>query len=379
MSPLPRRARLGALLAPDDEAFSADGALVSGSVPGSMAEAAGVQPGDVILSVGGHPARSLCELSAALRAAGVRATVELRVRRGPDTHTHVVPVQHAPGEHIDDHHIAHGELAVEGARLRTVVAAPTSPRGTVLLLQGIACESIEAPSPLASLAHGWTRGGLRTIRVDKRGVGDSEGGPCSSLDFETELQDHRAALGLLLDHPGPHFLFGHSVGGMAAALLAAEVELDGVLVYGTSARTWLECIVDSTRRQLELRGLDPAAIEERVAALRARVLGDGLSGRCGGFHRQLDDLDLERAWSRVRASRVLIVRGEYDWVVDADEQAAIADLAPECDARVIDLPGLDHLLGRHESRERSLSHYGSGTFDDAIVGRTLEWMLVSNP
>ena len=40
------------------------------------------------------------------------------------------------------------------------------------------------------------------MRMDKRGVGDSGGGPCSELDYETELADHRAALAALYARDG---------------------------------------------------------------------------------------------------------------------------------------------------------------------------------
>ena len=93
-----------------------------------------------------------------------------------------------------------------------------------MLIRGIACESIET-GPFAALAHGWTRAGYDTLRFDKRGVGDSEGGPCRDIDFATELADARAVVAhapsALRCRVDP---FGHSVGGIIATQLAAHAD-----------------------------------------------------------------------------------------------------------------------------------------------------------
>ena len=365
---LARRAFLGARLPSDAEAFSPDGTLVSGVVTGGMAEAAGLGAGDRLRAIGGRPTRTLAELGVALRQAGADQRVELTWSAGRAT----VPVVPHPTEDLDGQRISYEEVAVPGARLRAIVTRPLdrAPRAAVLVLQGIACESVDygpaAPDvPLGRLIHGWARAGLMTMRIDKRGVGDSEGGPCVELDFETELGDFRAALAAVpCDRV---MLFGHSVGGMVAAVLAGERPVGGVMVFGTSTASWLDCVVASTRRQLALRGVDAAEIDRRAAALGERMLNEGLNGRSAAYHRQLHLLDLRAAWSRVTAP-VLVLRGEHDWVVSPEEQAAIAP------ANVVDVPGLDHMMGRHEAREDSLRAYGAGRADPALTAITLEWM-----
>jgi uncharacterized protein len=382
VAPLPRRAFLGARLPADAEAFSAAGMRVDGVVTGSMAAAAGVASGDRVTAIADAPVRSLAELAAALRRAGAGARAELAFARGAERVVREVAVVTWPREHLDGQEVDYGVLEVPGARLRTIVTRPAraAPRAAVLVLQGIACESIDGGGgPLVELIHGWARAGILTMRVDKRGVGDSEGGPCPELDFQTEANDARAALAAFdqLAAGLPRYLFGHSVGGMIAALLAAERPVGGVLVYGTSTARWLDCVAASTARQQGLHGLGPEAIAENLAALRDRVRRLGLNGRSPDYHRQLDAVALEDAWARVQAPRVLVLRGEHDWVVGAAEQARIAEVAPGR-VEVADLPGLDHLLGWHPDRQTSLREYGNGRFDPAVVDRTLAWMLVSS-
>ena len=380
---LSRRAFLGAHLVADAEAFSEEGAKVAAVLPGSMAEAAGIAAGDVIAKVAGWPVRSLAELAGALRRAGSAAETEIVSVRGGELRAETVAVVPYPLETIPGHRVSYETLAVPGPRLRSIV---TSPEGgarapAVLVLQGIACESIDhggdPDAPIAQLVRGFAEAGFATMRVDRRGIGDSEGGPCGETDFETDLADHRAALAALSADarvdPDRLVLFGHSVGGMVAPLLAAEHDVAAVAAYGTSPVKWLDCVAESARRQLELRGVDPAAIDRRVRKLRARLRDDPPPGRSVAYHRQLDAIDLEAAWRTV-AAEVLVLRGEHDWVVGPEEQARIASLAPN-GADVRDMSGLDHLMTRHGSLDESVRAYGQGEpAGTAIAREAVAWL-----
>jgi len=372
---LPRRARLGAELPSDGEAFAGHGMTITGVVDGSMAARAGLVPGDCVREVAGLPVRTLAELAAALRCAGGHTAITITFARGAELHTQEIRVERMPADDAE-----YGELAVDGARLRTITTRAVSPRALILVIQGIACESVDhaldPDAPLAGLVAGWTAAGFDTLRFDKRGVGDSEGSPCTQTDFATELADARAALAHAAHDASargvPLVVFGHSVGGIIASHLAPSAELAGVIVYGTPVMRWLACLQDSARRQMELRGADEASIAAQVAELARLATTGELNGRSAAYHAQLDALDLEAAWRRVNAP-VLVVRGEHDWVVAEDDQARIAMLATG-PATIVDVPALDHLFGAHADREASLRDYGIGAFGSAIVDATVAWI-----
>lgn len=376
MKPLPRRALLGAELPADDEAFTPAGTQISAVTPGGMADLAGVRAGDTIVTLAALPVRTFAELSAALRRAGAGSSTELRFARGAEVLAGTAPVVPCPHEELEGVGIGYGTLAVPGVRLRTIATRIPEPRAMVLLLPGIACDSIEAESPLADLAHGWACAGFDTLRFDRRGIGDSEGGPCADLDFATELADAALALALALERARerelPLVVFGHGAGGIAAASLAIEHPVRGLIVFGTPSSRWLESLADTERRLGELRGDPPEAIERETSALASRTLADGALGRSPAYHLQLEAIDPAALWTRLRAP-LLVLRGEHDHVVRADDQARLASLVSG-PSSVVDLPGLDHLLGWHEGRDASLADHGAGRFDAAIVQLTAAWI-----
>jgi membrane-associated protease RseP (regulator of RpoE activity) len=77
----PRRASLGTM---PDFGFAGPGVRVQEVMPGSAAEAAGIEAGDVLLSVGGEPVTDLRGYSNLLKARDPGDRVEIVVRRGDE-------------------------------------------------------------------------------------------------------------------------------------------------------------------------------------------------------------------------------------------------------------------------------------------------------
>ena len=86
-----------------------------------------------------------------------------------------------------------------------------------------------------------------TMRVERSGCGDSEGGPLRDVDFETELSGNREVLRALkqLEYVDPEtvMIYGFSMGGILAPLIANSKSLRGIVTYGTACISWFEGVV----------------------------------------------------------------------------------------------------------------------------------------
>ena len=258
---LRRRAMFGAQLAPvtkevrDRQKLDGDGGVVLEKVfPGTSAADAEFKAGDVILAIGGAKVTGIpmfLERVAKARAGDV-LTLDV-VRDGVKAEKRVT-LKEMPREKGDGYDVIYGSVTSHGARLRTIVTRPKAEgrHPAVMLLQGgHTCFSIDnpvgQPTGFTWIARDLARHGYVTMRVERPGCGDSEGGPLRDVDFDTELDGYKQALRALkqLDFVDADnvFLFGHSQGGIMAPLMAVEVPVRGIAVYGTVSGAWFESML----------------------------------------------------------------------------------------------------------------------------------------
>src|SRR5262249_9803942 len=123
--------------------------------------------------------------------------------------------------------------SARGQRVRTITSRPAGAAGrlpVIVFVPWLSCDSVESPR---GPTDGWSRmlhavaGGVDAVfvRVDKPGVGDSEG-DCGKTDLEDDLAAYRAAIRAALARgdidESKLVLFGGSFGGAFSPLLAAE-------------------------------------------------------------------------------------------------------------------------------------------------------------
>jgi dienelactone hydrolase len=313
----------------------------------------------------------------------------------------------------------YGELRPgDGARLRTIVTRPQGGTGrlpAVLFVQWLSCDTIEL-SPNAK--DGWSamlrrliaESGMLWQRTEKSGVGDSKGPECSRLDYETELDHHRAALRQLRSRadvdPKRIVIYGASMGSNYAPLVAADEDVAGVVVWGGGATTWFERMLRFERNALELGGSDPQALAGEVNARAkyfARYLlngespsaiaasdpelgkvwprivgtsGDTHYGRPPAFHQQAQRQNWAGAWARQRAP-VLVLFGEYDWFESRDAAQLIASIVNarrSGQAAFREVPKIDHHFTRFPSQRDAFGGKNGVTDADAAVNAILEWL-----
>ena len=146
-----------------------------------------------------------------------------------------MPVKPRPYESAPDVDTVYKVVTVDGSLRRVILTRPKDDQGrhrAILYLAGIGCfsqESLDLGSPDAKLLYGLTRAGFVTMRVEKSGMGDSQGPSClnSEADMQAELRGYVAGLKALKEYsfvdPNNIILVGLSVGGVEAPLVAQQV------------------------------------------------------------------------------------------------------------------------------------------------------------
>jgi alpha-beta hydrolase superfamily lysophospholipase len=275
----------------------AGGLIVNRVLPKSPAEEAGLRVGDLIGSVDGHEVVDESSLRTILRERYAGQALVLSVLRAGVRHELRVVAAALPAEHADSVEIEYTALTARGARLRAVVASPLASGGkrlpAVLIISALhSPQLIGVPFPSLSrdLSHRLARSGFRVLRFELRGFGDSEGEDYRTTDFEREIEDNLSAVDYLAGRsdvdPRRIFVFGHSTGGMEAAVVATRRPLAGLIVSSTIGRTYVERMTETLRLQGRLAG-DPEAVIDRTVRTYVRFASAILRGE-GGAELQRD-------------------------------------------------------------------------------------------
>lgn len=257
-----RRVSLGVALevVPDFDTTGVAGVYITAVMEESTAQQMGLKPGDVLTRINGVEVADIQQLLAEVGKyrEGDHLTVHYyRNKRLGEAEGIARP---RAKEQSDVAEVHYGSVAYSGYQLRTILHLPKgkSKPPLIYFIQGYPCQSIDLAfqpqHPTRKLVDDWVKAGFAVYRIEKPGMGDSEGGAsCFALDFEEEVAVFRTGYRDILSRPDVDtscvFLFGHSIGGIIAPLLASEFEPKGVITYGTVINSWFEYMQELTRVQ----------------------------------------------------------------------------------------------------------------------------------
>ena len=290
----------------------------------------------------------------------------------------------------------------QGERVRVFVTRPKPATGkvpVVFFVGWLSCDSVEYPDGETDGFGGifWRlieTSGYATMRMDKPGVGESQGN-CAQLDFDHELDSYRAAFRSLSKYPfidaESVFMVGISNGGGVSPLVPQNHPVRGYVVVSSWGRSWYEHLLQLER--VRLRGdskRTPAEINDAVKKFAefyslflihrltpGEILRqhpewqplwydkpDGQYGRPAAFYQQLEALNLGKLWQNVTAP-VLVIRGTADNIMSHADSYAIVETVNRVhpgNADYAEVRDANHLLERN------------GKLDDAVIPNTLVWM-----
>ena len=304
----------------------------------------------------------------------------------------------------------------EGTRLRTIITRPSgSPARlpAILLAQWVSCGSLDfaadRQSQLRMIAES---PGIALIRIERSGTGDSEGPPCSALDYDTEVRHYREAFDQVARHPWVDpdriVIYGNSLGSTTPPLIAQDNRVPGVAGPGGGALSYLERMIHFVRIYLErsdkyaptqiqeemsrripfhveylVNGRTPEQIERDRPDLRGvwqSIRGAAEApphyGRPYAWHQQAARRDFLEAWARVQAP-VLVVYGEFDQFETRHGHKLIADTINKLrpgSATFVEVPKADHEIEFYASAEDAYAYRDPTVRNEVFVGHLMDWV-----
>jgi pimeloyl-ACP methyl ester carboxylesterase len=289
-----------------------------------------------------------------------------------------------------------------GERLRTFITRPnnaTSKVPAIFFVGWLSCDSVEYADATTRDGFGILlrrlieQSGYATARMDKPGVGESQG-DCSKTDFTTELSGYQSAFDQMLKYDfidqSKIFVVGLSNGGGTAALVPREHPVRGYIAASSWGRTWYEHMLDLERRRLMEAEMPPADVNRAVKSfvefytmylMKGMTPGqvvaqhpewkslwydtpDGQYGRPATFYQQLQALNLGEAWQNVNEP-VFVIRGSGDNIMSRSDAEAIARIVNQVHpghARYLQIDDMTH------------DFTVNGKFRDDLIPTILGWM-----
>lgn len=301
--PLPRKAFFGAAFQPSNGHLIIDYIAETGT-----AAQLNLKVGDRLDALNGTAITQVDDLYAVIDRSAAGDRVEVTVLRDGQSRTESGSFVGRPLETSTLSDVVYDAAPYKDGLLRVIINKPRieGKHPAMLFIPGYTCSSIDNLTddhPYKRIVDAFAAEGYVTLRIEKSGLGDSRNTPkCESCDLLDEVENFEAGLRKLKSLPYVDttriIVFGHSMGGIIAPALSAKNNVAGVVVYGTTAKSWFEYQIEMHRVQTALTGVSPLEVEEYVRSqyelnYRFFVKNEPLSEIAKG--KQEDEL-LRTAW-----------------------------------------------------------------------------------
>lgn len=320
-----------------------------------------------------------------------------------------------PYETDDNATVIYDEANYKSGQLRVIINKPfkETKMPAMLFIQGYTCSSIDelSPShPYKRIVDAYVDAGYVTLRIEKSGLGDSKNTPsCEDCDLLDEIENFEVGLKKLKTLPyvdtNQIIIVGHSMGGIIAPAISAKHQVAGVVVYGTTAKSWFEYQIEMYRVQNALAGMNPIEVEESVlkqydlnyryfvkkekledlakdpkadSILRTAWEYDGkgkIYSRNAEYWRQIQDYPHLENWKNTTA-RVLVQYGESDFQAfsKADHQQIVntVNFFHPSHATLMTYPSTDHFFAKSGSMQEAYNKFSNGQIQQLFDEYNLE-------
>lgn len=400
-----------------------EGIYVDSVIQGFTAHALQLRKGDIIIAINGELTLTQEEFSKVSSALRANDNIEISfLRTGKRIKTRALAVMR-PYELSVGADINYDWVKFRNGYLRAIVRKPrsTGKLPCILLIPGYGCGSIEnySKSYNGRLMDAWIKNGYAVVTVEKSGMGDSyDCVPCSEADLLADIESYNAGYtymeSLSFADPNRLFIWGHSMGGIVAPVIAGWHKPKGVMVFGTVFRPWSEFLLEMHRVQKPLMEdwsyeqtemftrkiqkiyyeffvlkrspeelyKNPEYAHLVASELEYKTGQTNMWGRHWRFWQQIDSLNLAEAWAKLDCP-VLVINGGTDYEQCAPIEPKLIEETVNGQhpgkATRVEIEDLDHFMMVSASRKEALKHFKDqeftkGNFNNKITEATLNWL-----
>lgn len=420
---LPRRATLGAPLravpAELNEKFKLQPQNAAEVAPNATNLPGDLKIGDIVTAIDGKKFKTFAEMNDLIRNLKAGSKVKLTVLADGKEATREITVNERPRDPGDSsYEVIYDHVVSNGNRIRTIISKPkkAGKHPVFYWMQGINTGSVDFPlttqNYMAPILKAFSDDGFVTVRVEKTGVGDSEGGPANLVGFNEENDIYLQTLKSLDKYDfvdrSKVVVFGHSMGGCHAPIIASQLPVKGIISYGTVSDSWLEWQIKADRWQAILAGADPAQVDRdvrktvvfysalynekkpvdqivkehpEVADYAKSQSPDGLflNPRSIKYMQELNDRNFCEYWGKVGDAKVLALFGENDFVSLEGDQTQIPTVVNRVkpgNATFQKVKDSDHGFSKTTSFQDSIAKFGKpgAEFNPEIIRVCREWV-----
>lgn len=421
---LPRRGSFGIPLAQltseakkDSGLGSKFGLQVSADPPGK--NGGDLKTGDIVIEVAGKAFKSIPEFNELVRPKLTQPSVKVSYLRDGKKQETTVTILPKPADEGPNHTTVLDHIVSNGKKMRLLVTKPKTKAGkrpVLFWIQGITASSVDVPlanpNGMSAILKSFSDDGWVTVRVDKEGTGDSEGGPAGLVNFKNEVDIYRQTLKKIPSYDFVDadriYIFGHSMGGCQAPIVCNEMPVRGIITYGTVTMSWFEWQMRAGRIQGPLGGEKDSEADDRIrkeiafyhylfnehksvdwivknhpelkqTAKEQSPDGIMMSARSVEYMQQVNDVNYCRLWETLKGAKVLALYGENDFIALHEDQTLLAQIVNKVRPGAAEyhmVPGSDHAFRKTTSFADSLDKWvGKPTeFNPAILGIMKDWI-----
>lgn len=362
-----------------------------------------LQEKDLIVKIGNSTFASTDEFTQQFLTYSPNQEVQVTVLRGKKKLILKAKAVARPYETDDNSTVIYDEVAYKGGQLRVIINKPfkENKMPAMLFIPGYTCSSIDdLPTyhPYKRIVDAYVDAGYVTLRVEKSGLGDSKNTPpCESCDLLDEIENFEVGLKKLKSlpyvDPNQIIIVGHSMGGIVAPAISAKNKVAGVVVYGTTAKSWFEYQIEMYRVQNALSGMNPIEVEQSVIAqydlnyryfvkkekledIAKETKADSILRTSWEYHgkgkiysrnaeywRQIQDYPHLENWKNTTA-KVLVQFGESDFQAfsKADHQQIVntVNFFNPGNATLMTYPSTDHYFAKSGTMQEAYNKFSNG-------------------